>query len=76
MFRKDRGYRHKKSMSLEEVKEFTYWLFKYRVKNCDKERVASDTKRALEELARQWALVRHHRTPLGDDSTPACGPSP
>jgi len=27
--------------------EFTYWLFKYRLKNSDKEKVASDTKKAL-----------------------------
>jgi len=34
-------------MSLAELKEFTYWLFKYRIKNTDKERVASDTRKAL-----------------------------
>lgn len=30
--------------------EFIYWLFKYRLKNSDKEKVASDTKKALNWL--------------------------
>ena len=35
------------TMSLSDLKEFTYWLFKYRVKNSDPARVASDTRRGL-----------------------------
>ena len=46
-FRRERHYRRLKSMSLAELKEFTYWLFKYRLKHTDKERVASDTRKAL-----------------------------
>ena len=46
-FRKEKQYLKRKIMSLDELKEFTYWLFKYRVKHCDKSRVASDTKKAL-----------------------------
>ena len=49
-FRREKGYRHLKSISLTELKEFTYWLFKYRLKQCDKAKVASDTKKALEQL--------------------------
>ena len=49
-FRKEKGYPRLKSISLPELKEFTYWLFKYRLKQCDKARVASDTKKALEQL--------------------------
>ena len=49
-FRRDKDYRHLKSISLTELKEFTYWLFKYRLKHCDKARVASDTKKALKQL--------------------------
>ena len=30
--------------------EFSYWLFKYRLKKADKEKVASDTKKALDWL--------------------------
>jgi hypothetical protein len=52
-FRKDRGYSRRKSMELGEMKEFTYWLFKFRLDHSDKARVASDTKKALEELGRQ-----------------------
>ncbi len=46
-FRKEKGYRQSRSISLSELKEFYYWLFKYRLKKCDKARVASDTKKAL-----------------------------
>jgi len=49
-FRKEKGYPQLKSISLTELKEFTYWLFKYRLKQCDKAKVASDTKKALNRL--------------------------
>ena len=49
-FRRENGYPQLKSISLTELKEFTYWLFKYRLKHCDKARVASDTKKALTQL--------------------------
>ena len=49
-FRRQKGYRQLKSIGLTELKEFTYWLFKYRLKQCDKSRVASDTKKALQQL--------------------------
>jgi phosphoglycolate phosphatase-like HAD superfamily hydrolase len=49
-FRREKGYPRLRSISLTELKEFTYWLFKYRLKQCDKARVASDTKKALEQL--------------------------
>ena len=49
-FRQEKGYRQLKSISLTELKEFTYWLFKYRLNHCDKARVASDTKKALTKL--------------------------
>ena len=47
-FRKEKRYRQLKSIRLDELKEFTYWLFRYRLKHSDKERVASDTKKALD----------------------------
>jgi hypothetical protein len=53
-FRQEKGYSHAKSTTLTEMKEFTYWLFKYRLKHCEKARIASDTKKALEYLKRQW----------------------
>ena len=49
-FRRDKDYPQRKSISLTELKEFTYWLFKHRLKQCDKARVASDTKKALHWL--------------------------
>jgi hypothetical protein len=49
-FRKERHYPQLRSTSLSELNEFTYWLFKYRIKTRDKSRVASDTKKALTKL--------------------------
>ncbi len=49
-FRREQGYPQLRSISLTELKEFTYWLFKYRLEQCDKARVASDTRKALEQL--------------------------
>jgi hypothetical protein len=54
-FRWEKGYSQRGSITLTELKEFTYWLFKYRLKRCDKARVASDTKKAVERLRRQLA---------------------
>jgi len=52
-FRREKDYPQLKSISLTELKEFTYWLFKYRLNHCDKARVASDTKKGLEQLRQQ-----------------------
>ena len=49
-FRKEKHYLLSRSIGLSELNEFTYWLFKYRVKRCDKSCVASDTKKALTKL--------------------------
>ncbi len=54
-FRREKGYPQVRSTTLAELKEFTYWLFKYRLEQCDKEKVASDTRKALEQLKRQRA---------------------
>jgi len=50
-FRKERGCPRLKSIGLTELKEFAYWLFKYRLRQCDKARIASDTKKALLKLS-------------------------
>jgi hypothetical protein len=50
-FRRENGYPQLRSISLTELKEFTYWLFKYRLSNCERAKVASDTKKALGQLA-------------------------
>jgi hypothetical protein len=57
-FRKEKKYAKRKSTSLSELKEFTYWLFKYRIKKSDKSRVASDTKKALVKMQRNLAAKR------------------
>jgi len=49
-FRKEAGYTQSDSISIAELNEFTYWLFKYRVENCDRARLASDTRKALKQL--------------------------
>jgi len=49
-FRKERHYPQLRSISLSKLDEFTYWLFKYRIKTRDKSCVASDTKKALTKL--------------------------
>ncbi|MDD4985296.1 MAG: hypothetical protein PHQ43_05830 [Dehalococcoidales bacterium] len=50
-FRTEKGYPHLRSIGLGELKEFTYWLFKYRLRQCDRVRIASDTRKALNRLA-------------------------
>ena len=49
-FRHEKGYPQLRSTTLTELKEFTYWLFKYRLNHSDKARIASDTKKALTKL--------------------------
>ena len=53
LFRDEKGYTGETEMTIDQLQEFTYWLFKYRLKNCDKERVASDTRKGVEYLRRQ-----------------------
>ena len=54
-FRAEKRYPQRRSTDLGELKEFTYWLFKYRMKHTDSARVASDTQKGLNYLRRQWA---------------------
>ena len=39
-FREETGLSMRRSIDMAEWRQFTYWLFKYRVKNCDKARIA------------------------------------
>ena len=63
-FRGDMGYPEADALTLTQSKEFTYWLFKYRVRTSDKARVASDTRKGLAQL-QALAAARNH-TPLMD----------
>jgi len=58
LFRRENKHPQSHSISLTELKEFTYWLFKYRLLHNDKARIASDTKKAL-----QW-LKDNNRPPF------------
>jgi 8-oxo-dGTP pyrophosphatase MutT (NUDIX family) len=49
-------------VSLSELREFQYWLFKYRVKNQEPARVASDTRKALAQLSAIEAASGRPRT--------------
>jgi hypothetical protein len=57
-FRQERGQGMSETISLDELKEFTYWLFKFRLRCCAPPRVASDTTRGLQRLAKLEALRR------------------
>ena len=50
-FRRSAGLDHRRSLSLTDLKEFTYWLHKRRVNYWDPARVASDTRLAIRRLA-------------------------
>jgi hypothetical protein len=54
-FEKEMKYPRRVSLTLTEMKEFTYWLFKYRIKISEKPRVASDTKKALALMYRKMS---------------------
>jgi hypothetical protein len=47
LFKREKGYHYLHEMDMTTLKEFTYWSFKYRLKICDRARIASDTKKAL-----------------------------
>ncbi len=55
-FQKEKGYTRHLSISIGELREFTYWLFKQRLKRSDKSCIASDTNKALLQLHRYMKL--------------------
>jgi 8-oxo-dGTP pyrophosphatase MutT (NUDIX family) len=50
-FRDEAGRPHAPAISLAELREFQYWLFRYRVRHSEPARVASDTRKALAQLS-------------------------
>jgi hypothetical protein len=54
-FRDERALSRVDEISLDELREFTYWLFKFRMRQCDGARVASDTRRGLVQLSHMQA---------------------
>ena len=61
LFRCERSLPQVDSLSFDELKRFTYWLFKYRLRHCDRARVASDTRKALAQLAQLQRVARRRR---------------
>ena len=51
-FRSQQALAPSGSISLGELTEFTYWLFRYRLRNADPAKVASDTRKGLALLQR------------------------
>lgn len=66
-FRAERGIAHRPVITFTEEREFTYWLFKYRLAHTDPARIASDTKRGLNRMAALDALRRRASPYAGTD---------
>ena len=49
-FRDDKGIANRPVTTLTELKEFTYWLFKRRLRVSDKAKLASDTRKGISAL--------------------------
>ena len=60
-FFKSKNNRSKKKFTLTEYKELTYWLFKYRIRNSDKAKLASDTKKAIKQLKLMEPSMKLHQ---------------
>jgi hypothetical protein len=69
-YRAERGLDSGNEMLLSELHEFTYWLFRYRMRQCDGARVASDTRRGLVQLSLMQARL-YSRTPAADEPEPS-----
>ena len=70
-FQRERGMEETDRLDLGELKEFTYWLFKYRVRSQEGERVASDTRKGLAALSRVEAAFRRRSQPQPVEPPPA-----
>ena len=62
-FQKERKLAETDSLDMSELKEFTYWLFKLRVRSLEGARVASDTRKGLAALSRVEAAFRKRTQP-------------
>jgi hypothetical protein len=57
-FQREQGMEVSDRIDYADLKEFTYWLFKYRVRNGEGARVASDTRKGLAALSRLEVTFR------------------
>ena len=69
-FRGERGSANRRSIGLTESKAFTYWLFKRRLHVSDKPRVASDTRKGLEQLRRMARTPPAHLPAVEQPTAP------
>jgi len=60
-FREETHEPHAAVITLAGLREFTYWLFKYRVRYAEPARVASDTRKALAQLSAIQDAARRRR---------------
>jgi hypothetical protein len=58
LFHEETGAKPKRFVGLNESKEFTHWLFKYRMKASDQAKIASDTRKGLDQLGRMRRAAR------------------
>ena len=63
-YHEDRELPQSNELSYSELREFTYWLFKYRVNQGDPARVASDTRRALAQVSHMEAAAQRRARSL------------
>jgi len=62
-FQRERNLAITDEVDYTELKEFMYWLFKFRVRNGEGARVASDTRKGLVALSRLEAAYRQRTDP-------------
>jgi len=62
-FQTERGLALTSGLDYSDLREFTYWLFKYRVRNGEGARVASDTRKGLAALSRLENAYRRRAEP-------------
>ena len=70
-FRAETGASARRRMYVGDAKEFTYWLFKLRLKVSDKARIASDTRKGLDQLARMTASWQSRHPVAAGVGTPS-----
>jgi hypothetical protein len=58
-FRKEKHIHPHANSNITQMKEFTYWRFKFRVRQCEKARVASDTQKGLDWLKKNSTDFRY-----------------
>jgi hypothetical protein len=75
-FRRQHNYPEVKSTDLTEMKEFVYWRFKVRLKTCEKAKVASDSRKAINWLTEHGvtSYVQRQDVPEFFDE-PVAGPA-